>query len=419
MRGFALCGILLINLPHMAWFIDSSTPLPGTQVGSASGALWWVQMLLVEGTMRGLFSLLFGASMILFLAKAERGRGTESEAERLMRRRLLWLFAFGVLNATLLLWPGDILLVYALAGFLVLPLWQASSRTLGVTATAVILALSVWMASNQLPKQAWLDNGPMLEARHDSGVRLDQTQRRQLERWREWHEKRVANNKEIARERSARLGGYVDNLTFLSRVSWEWFWDLRATLRWVIDAAAFMLVGMLLFRLGILQGQAPPRTYWLMALIGYGIGVPLKALEAVADWSLFVALAEPQFWQFLWPTLTKQPARLLVTLGHVGLFLLIWKAAPRMAQLQALGRMAFTGYLLQSVLAALAFSGFGLALWGRLDLAQLWLVAAVIWAIEIAFATLWLSRFSMGPLEWIWRALTYGRSPGPLMLSRV
>ena len=115
---------------------------------------------------------------------------------------------------------------------------------------------------------------------------------------------------------------------------------------------------------------------------------------------------------FWLPALTLQTARLLVTLGHAGLFLWCWKTfGLRLAPLQALGRMAFTGYLGQSILAATIFSGFGLGLWGRLSLAELWLTAAIIWAIEIAFAMAWLSRFSMGPFEWIWRTLTYGRAP--------
>ena len=82
-----------------------------------------------------------------------------------------------------------------------------------------------------------------------------------------------------------------------------------------------------------------------------------------------------------------------------------------MRPLEALGRMAFTGYLLQSVLAGLAFGGFGLALWGEVNLVQLWLIAAAIWAAEIGLAMLWLSRLPMGPLEWLWRTLTYGRPP--------
>jgi uncharacterized protein len=175
---------------------------------------------------------------------------------------------------------------------------------------------------------------------------------------------------------------------------------------------------MLLFHLRWLQGEATRRTYLLMTLVGYGLGVPLKSIEAARDWGLMMGGAHPNFASFWLPALTMQLARLLVTFGHVGLFLLCWKLfSLRLRPLQALGRMAFTGYLMQSILGALLFSGFGLALWGRLSLTELWLAAAVIWAIEIAFATAWLSLFSMGPFEWIWRSLTYGRRPGAFMLS--
>lgn len=414
MRGFALCGILLINLQHMGWLIDTSTPVPGTRPGTASGAVWWVQMLLVEGTMRGLFSLLFGASMILFLSKAERGTTTPAEALKLMSRRLGWLFAFGVLNATILLWPGDILIIYALAGALVLPLWRARPRTLAASAAVIVIGLSLWSAYNQLPKRAFLEEGPLLEQQAASGASFDQQQQAALEKWRDWQAKRLTPADEVERERRARLGSYSANVTYLSKVSWDWFCDMPATIQWVLDAAALMLVGMLLFRLGWLQGESPRRHCWALVVVGYGLGLPLKAVEAMADWTLYVLLGDPEFWQFILPALMRQPARLLVTLGHVGLFLLVWKAAAPFRPLQALGRMAFTGYLLQSVLAAFAFSGFGLGLWGKVDLVELFLIAAVIWTVEIAFATAWLARFSMGPFEWLWRALTYLRSPGPL-----
>ena len=87
-RGFALCGILLINIISMGWLMNSDEPARAVRDGGLSTALWWAQKLFVEGNMRGLFSLLFGASMLLFLAKAERGSATRAEANRLMIRRL-------------------------------------------------------------------------------------------------------------------------------------------------------------------------------------------------------------------------------------------------------------------------------------------------------------------------------------------
>ncbi|HEX6661831.1 MAG TPA: DUF418 domain-containing protein [Sphingomicrobium sp.] len=411
-RGFALCGILLINLPHMGWLMNSDEPVRAVRDGGFSTTLWWVQMLLVNGNMRGLFSLLFGASMLLFLAKAERGSATRAEANRLMLRRLFWLFMFGVLDMTLLLWPGDILNIYAIAGLIVLPFATARPRMLVIGALIAIAGVSTYMAAHQLPKRDIIAQGPALEAQAAAGQALSSDDKKKVESWREMRSGQLAKPEEIASERSIRLSGYPDNLRYLSKLSWEWLMDWKDDLRWVFDAVAFMLVGMLLYRLGWIQGQASSRTYLVAALVGYGLGVPLKTFEALRDWHLMMGVASPEFSMFWVPAITLQTARLLVTIGHAGLFLWCWKTFNlRLVPLQALGRMAFTGYLGQSILAAVIFSGFGLALWGRLSLAELWLTAAIIWAIEIAFAMAWLSRFSMGPFEWVWRTLTYGRAP--------
>ena len=417
-RGFALCGILLINLPHMSWLMASDGPVRGIRGGGLSTGLWWVQMLLVNGNMRGLFSLLFGASMLLFLAKAERGTATHAEAKRLMIRRLFWLFLFGIVDMTVFLWPGDILSIYACAGLIVLPFTAARPRTLAITALITIVGVSTYLAAHQLPKRDIIAQGPALEDRAATGRTLSADDKKKLESWQELRTGRLAKPSDIASERASRLGGYTDNLRYLSKQSWTWSLDWKDDLRWVFDAVAFMLFGMLLYRVGWIQGNASRRNYLGVALIGYSFGVPLKAIEAFRDWHLMMGTAASHVSLFWLAGATAQTARLLVTLGHAGLFLWCWKTSNlRLAGLQALGRMAFTGYLMQSVLAAIAFSGFGLALWGRLSLAELWLTAAIIWTIEILFSQAWLSLFAIGPFEWVWRSLTYGRRAPMLRLS--
>jgi uncharacterized protein len=418
-RGFALCGILLINLPHMGWLMEADEPVRGVRDGGASTFLWWSGELFVAGTMRGLFSLLFGASMLLFLAKAERGSATNAQAYRLMLRRLWWLLLFGVLDMTLLLWPGDILNIYAMAGLAILPFAAAKPRTLAIGAAIALAGVSVYMVAHQLPKQQIIANGPVIEAKVAAGQAVAPADKKMLERWQHWQTGQFTTPEEVAAERAVRLGGYAGNFGYLSKMSWQWFLDWQDTLRWVFDAVGFMLVGMILYRLRWLQGDASRGTYAILIIVGYGMGLPLKSVGAFADWRLFMG-GGAEFWQFWVPALTMQAARLLVTLGHVGLFLWLWKTVGwRLRPLQALGRMAFTGYLGQSILGAIAFSGFGLALWGRLSLAELWVACAIIWAIEIAFAVVWLSRFSMGPFEWVWRALTYGHLPPMLRAARV
>ena len=411
-RGFALCGILLINIISMGWLMNSDEPARAVRDGGLSTALWWVQKLFVEGNMRGLFSLLFGASMLLFLAKAERGSATRAEANRLMLRRLFWLCLFGVVDMTLLLWPGDILSIYAIAGLLVLPFTTAKPRTLTIAAAVAIVALSAYLVAHELPKRQIIAQAPSLETRAASGQTLTAADQKTLETWRQWHSGQLATPAVIDKERKERLSGYPENFRYLAGMSRDWWSDWADDFRWVFDAAGFMLIGMLLYRLGWLQGEAPRRGYLVAAVAGFALGLPLKALEAFRDWHLMIGIASPDFGMFWWPAATLQLARLLVTLGWAGLFLWCWTTFRlRLVPLQALGKMAFTGYLLQSVLAAIAFSGFGLGLWGTLSFAGLWLTAAVIWMIEIGIAMAWLSYFAMGPFEWIWRTLTYGRAP--------
>lgn len=143
-----------------------------------------------------------------------------------------------------------------------------------------------------------------------------------------------------------------------------------------------------------------------MALLGFGLGLPLRAWEAslaLAHDGAFPPIAKATF----------QAGRLAVSLGWLGLFMLAWRLPWRFlfAPLSALGKMAFTGYLLQSVVAALIFAGFGLALWNTFNWVQLWSLVPVIMAAMALVFMLWLTVFRMGPLEWVWRTLTFARPP--------
>ena len=148
---------------------------------------------------------------------------------------------------------------------------------------------------------------------------------------------------------------------------------------------------------------------------GYGLGLPIRAWQSGLEWRAALGGFAPEPWQVWAPAVLSQWSRTLVTLGHLGLFHVLWRIAPMLfAPFKALGRMALTGYLGQSALAALAFSGFGLGLWGRLTWPGLLATAVAIMAIELVASAVWLTFFRMGPLEWIWRTLTYGKAPALL-----
>jgi len=368
LRGLALCGILLINIPDMGGPLAMDRPLGPPALADPDWQVWGFAQLFVTGTMRGLFSMLFGVGLLLFV-----GDGEGADRSRLYLRRLLLLLLFGVVDGSLLLWPGDILVIYALAGGVALILHPLRNVQLLGVAVVILMLLSAWQG---------------FEA---AGFTPADT---------------VYSAEMLAREGAARLGDYWQTFDYMSYVSWSWTVN-ALTYRWVGDALAFMLVGMVAYRLGLFSERFGERRLWLMVRIGYPVGLALRLLHAALIWHNDGA-----------PTvlggIVDQPGRLAMTLGHAGLFLLLWRRGvwpAAMALLARMGRMALTLYLGQSLIAAWVFSGFGLGLWNRLSWPELWLVALAILAVEALFATLWLRAFRYGPVEWLWRWGTYGRRP--------
>ncbi|ARR51975.1 hypothetical protein HY78_00125 [Rhizorhabdus wittichii DC-6] len=368
LRGFALCGILLINIVDMGGPIAMDRPMAEPSLASPDWQLWGFSQLFITGTMRGLFSMLFGVGLLLFL-----GDDDSADRPRLYMRRLILLFLFGIVDSTFLLWPGDILLIYALAGIVAMILHMLSPAQLVSAAAVILLLLSAW-AGLEAPSFQPGDT--------------------------------VYSAEMLAREGAARLGGYWQTFDYMSYVSWNWTVN-ALTYRWIGDALAFMLVGMALYRIGLFDSRFEERRLWQMVRIGYPVGLALRLIHAVL---VFHNDGAPT----VVSGIVDQPGRLAMTIGHAGLFLLLWRkgAWPRlMSGLARMGRMALTLYLGQSLIAAWIFSGFGLGLWNRLSWPALWLVAFVILAAQALFAAFWFRGFRYGPVEWLWRWGTYGRRP--------
>lgn len=365
-RGFALCGILFVNIIDMGGPIAMDRPLAPPSVADPDWQIWTVMHLFLTGTMRGLFSLLFGVGLLLFL-----GDDPGTDRLRLMLRRLVLLLLFGIVNATLLLWPGDILVTYALAGVLAVLCHRLKSSALFGLVLVTMLLLSIWGA---------------LEA---PGIRAADM---------------VYSAPMLARETAARLGSYGDTLAYMSRVSWVWA-NSGFLYVWLGDALLFMLLGMALYRSGWFRPHASiGGVTWRLLAIGYGGGLSLRLLQ--------LALVLPDGGA---PTtltaFVDQPARLLLTMGHLTLLRWLWRGDLQSGTphvLGLMGRMPLTLYLSQSAIGAAIFSGFGLGYWNSLSWPQLWGVAVIILLAQAQFARLWFAAFAYGPLEWAWRWGTYG-----------
>ncbi len=410
LRGFALCGILLVNIMMMGGAWDQYHPdLPPT-LANPDWSAWIIQHLFVQGSMRGLFTLLFGAGMLLITLRGEDGRGTIQAAD-VYFRRCIALLALGVFNATALLFPGDILYVYGLSGFLLFVFRMARPRTLIALSAAFLLLLTAESAVVGAYQTIEARRGSELAWQVEAGASLSAEDAEALQAHSRAQQAQSLSPEAVAEEVAVRTGGVAGLLKWSVR-TWLDYAASSYTITLVIETVAFMLLGMALFKLGVLGGARSLGFYLVLTACGYGVGLAVNGGQAVVLWL-------SQFSSQAWATQSSyELGRCAMTLGHVGLLLSLWKmnalgfVGPA---LRNLGRMALTNYLGQSAIGALLF--YGLSLWGKLDWWGLWGVAACIWVFQMTFSALWLRAFNMGPLEWALRWFAYGR-PSPLKRAK-
>jgi uncharacterized protein len=408
LRGVAICGILLMNIWTMGGVAEH--PLLRFPAGWTSEWISWaVQTILVQGAMRGLFTLLFGAGMVLMLRRAEGPDGKATSLD-IWARRCLALMAFGTAQWALFLWPGEILWNYGVTGLFLLAFRTARPRTLLIAAGLLIAGLSANNAYWTHEEVVQLQQGSTLLA-HGTGAPLSDDEAAAVRAERQArgniHPTAATHRAEI--ERRTHWG---------SLIRWSgryWATENLSVTGWldVAESLSFMLVGMALFRLGVLTGAASDATYRRLMLWGYGAGLAWRALPVVLGVRSGLDMGSPLVTPFWW-TLNEasfEPARLLITLGHAGLIVTLLRAGwlGRAVTLRALGRMTLTVYCLQSILGSTLFYAAGLV--GRLTLLELWLIAAGIWTITALFCRWWLARVDMGPGEQLLRAIAYGTLP--------
>lgn len=389
-RGIAVLGILAANIvafgqPMTAYMYPGAFTTPH---GPTEDWMWVAQFLLVDGKMRGLFTLLFGAGVYLFLERAR----TRSSGTGLQARRLLWLGGFGALHF-FLLWRGDILLIYAMSGLLLLPFLRLSAKrqlmlaliayTLGAAAYGAMTTSMAHFATAELSASS-----PMRE--FQDGL-LD-TQQGDLADGR-LEATLIAGGDYVGFVAHNFAGHALDPLTMV--------------LFFVLETVPLMLLGTALYRFGLFNGGMGVarlrRWSWLGIIVGTALTVPIALAALRGGLGYYDTLAAFSGWAML--------PRLPVIVGLAAL-LALW--APHATgwlgqRLSAAGRTAFSNYLGTSILMVLIFHGWAGGLFGELTRGQLYLVMLLGWAAMLAWPVWWLARYRYGPLEWLWRCLTYGR----------
>lgn len=368
LRGLGVLGILAVNAPvfsqPFALLLDPALLGP---LDPDSAKVWAVVHIAFERKFVTLFSMLFGASLLLV-----GGNGEDPVQERVLFRRLGWLAVFGVIHGALV-WYGDILLCYAIAGFAAASCRGWCSRRL-LVAGALVFGV-----------------GALLECYEYWGAGKPS-------------EIPFATADAAALEIRAFSGSFAESLRENVR---HWLAMTQAMPSFIPSTLGLMLLGMGLFKADILTGRRSAAFY--LGLLSAGtVCLALLAGATVRDVSAGFTAPEDTAWRESINALLCP----VMTLGYVGAICLWLKSPLRCltAPLAATGRMAFTNYLTQSlIMTAIFYGGRGPGLFWQVTLAQDVPLVIGIWLVQLVWSPTWLSAFQYGPFEWIWRSLSFAR----------
>lgn len=399
-RGVAVMGILAMNIVAFALpFSAYSNPAAGGPPGTADLAAWFFNFIFVDSKMRGLFSMLFGASTLLVVERAEASGRSPLRAHY---ARMLWLALFGLAHYYFI-WFGDILFLYAACGLLLFPFRRLSVKALGWWAGGFFLigaALFFALWSSLLAAQAGA-----LPGNGGAGMRtaLDQIDAAM-----------GANSPDYAKDVALYLGSYGSIVAHrTTETAGE---PVQGLIMVLWESMGLMLAGMALFKARMLTGEWPAARYLKWAIICFLVAAPpLAALAVYQRNSGFDGVAV-----FGGTAALSMPFDIVMTFGWAALILWLIRVAASdavRARLAAAGRMAFTNYLTTSIVMTTIFYGYGLGLFGGVGRAALYLFCFGMWAAMLLWSKPWLDRFHYGPFEWLWRSLSRAK-PQP-MLRRV
>jgi uncharacterized protein len=381
LRGIAVLGILIVNIQSFS--MPDPAYLNPTVWGDFTGinkVVWAVSHVFAEFKFMSLFSLMFGAGIVLMCSRLEQ-RGLRPA--RTHYRRILFLFIFGLMHAYLL-WVGDILVWYSLSGVLAYLFWRMRPGWLAFWALLFLGVGTALYALFQWSLPYWPE-----EARQGNAV------------W--WSPPPEVIQHRLDTYRSGWLTQMSERIPTAAALH---------TFVYVIYALwrtlGMMLAGMALIKWGILSAERSRGFYVRTAIVALVVGLPITAWGAWQNYTHGWSMDYSQFGGHLF----NYWGSVAVTLGYIALIML-WHHSCSLSGLKStlanVGRMAFSCYILQTVICTTLFFGHGFALYGRVPRWGQMLIVLAVWAVVIAFANWWLARFRYGPLEWLWRSLTYGR----------
>jgi uncharacterized protein len=409
LRGTALMGILIMNITDFAMsYVNYLIPLgswlpvftgPHAKVNTI---VWMLRWILAEGKMRAMFSMLFGAGAVLLTDRAERRGGGDTVADIFLRRNM-WLLLIGFIHG-FFIWTGDILFWYGAVGLLFLyPLRKLRPKTLIKSAGWLLL---VWIlvagVGRTMGTYSTDKDGREAIAAVHAGKTLTEKQRKaivaKVEQDKQWAPLRIDTEKSIA-DHHGYAKAFANDAKATAQTDGAIFFAFP-------DVLIFMMLGMGLYKNGFLTGSLPTSVYVKTALIGYAIALPLTTIAVIESWRGGFEIVKTNFWL----TAPYDIMRVSGALANAAVILLIVRAGALKwltKRIAAVGQMALSNYLLTSIICQLLF------VWGPTHWYQyivyyrLYYVVAGVWVVNLTWSPIWLRHFQFGPVEWVWRSLTY------------
>lgn len=401
LRGIALLGILIINMPVMGLSYDVAINpgLLGLPTDSDFWS-WYIPSIFFEGTFRTIFGILFGAGVYLFLSRLEESVGA-AKAKSLHLRRSMWLIVFGLVDAYLLIWIGDILFAYGLMGLFIWAFRKMSLRKLIIwilvfTSISFLLKLGNAAGSEEL-----FNTLKDFNTRIATGEQLEGDDLKAYQKLRSDMSFQFPTADQVRESMAQVRSGYIGAFNEL--------WPISLLLQTYLfllfglwDSAITMLLGIALFKTGFLTGEKSQKTYLILGLIGYAVAVPIRY---VVVGNFAASEFDPVI--LAWGNLSYDLVRVAMAIGHISIAVFLFKSAklPLANALASVGQMALTNYLMHSVVALMLFIILGQ--YGNFSRLELTGLTVGIWIFQLWFSPFWLKRYRYGPAEWLWRSLTY------------
>ena len=381
LRGIAILGILIMNIQSFAMPSAAyNNPLAFGDLTGLNKMTWILSHLFADQKFMSIFSILFGAGIILITEKKELLTGSSL---KLHYTRNLILLLIGLLHAHLI-WYGDILVAYALCSFLVYPFRKLSPKKLLITG---LLILSVPSFLNGFFQFSL----PYMPASELQDLRLD------------W----APTNELIEQEITAFTGSISSQIKINSQQALflETFVFL---IQFLWRAGGLMLVGMALFRWGVLSAERSRSFYLKSAFYSLIIGFPIVIYGIYMNFTMN--------WDFQYSMFTGSQfnywGSLFVAYGYISLIMVFAQSDnyyTMKKRLASIGQMALTNYILHSFIGVLIFFGIGFGFFGKIDRSLQILIVGIIWIFQYLTSEKWLNSYRFGPFEWVWRSLTYGK----------